>query len=289
MKLLPLPALSAAITLSLLLIAGFSQPVTAVERNEPNPASSIVFTDLQRSKTLSLAEMLKGVKHQTIEVYEPVYKNTRKYKAFKFNDIAALAGFNPAKASNITFQALDGYNSVLSPALRDKFPALWLAYQDLSSKDGNVFELVREGKKMMNPGPFYLISEDPASYKVWPWPFAVNKIIFQTQNDPYASIAPAKSANAHVTEGFDLFKHKCLACHSVNLVGGTIGPELNIPKNITEYRSDAFLKAWIKDPGSFRARSRMAGVSEISDAQIDRVLDYLRYMKNHKIPVPEDH
>ena len=63
----------------------------------------------------------------------------------------------------------------------------------------------------------------------------------------------------------------------MNLIGGRLGPELNVPKNITTYRSRSLLLAFMKHPQSFRAGSLMPP-SHLNDAQLNQVLDYLEAM-----------
>nr|WP_243431984.1 cytochrome c [Aliamphritea spongicola] len=82
--------------------------------------------------------------------------------------------------------------------------------------------------------------------------------------------------------GYNKFKNLCVACHTVNLEGGEIGPELNIPQNITEYREIPYLKQFIKNPSSFRARSRMMTFDFLADEDLDSILAYLSYMADHK-------
>lgn len=86
-----------------------------------------------------------------------------------------------------------------------------------------------------------------------------------------------------VTRGFGVFMKSCIACHSINLEGGTQGPELNIPRNITEYREANYLVEFIKDPSSFRARSKMPTFKDsLSSEDIESVLGYLKWMREHK-------
>ncbi len=94
---------------------------------------------------------------------------------------------------------------------------------------------------------------------------------------------PASGASAQAQQGFALFKQHCLKCHSINLQGGALGPELNAPKNVTEYWQRHDLKAFIKNPESYRYQSKMPAFSFFSDAEIDAVLAYLQQMKQQKI------
>jgi mono/diheme cytochrome c family protein len=52
--------------------------------------------------------------------------------------------------------------------------------------------------------------------------------------------------------GFQTFRVQCLPCHAINRAGGNVGPELNLPRNILEYRNPGVVRAFIKNPLAFR-------------------------------------
>ena len=68
-------------------------------------------------------------------------------------------------------------------------------------------------------------------------------------------IAPAAGlgTTGPVRRGFATFQKNCMVCHTMNLGGdATIGPDLNVPYNPTEYlRADA-LRRLIRDPQALR-------------------------------------
>jgi cytochrome c1 len=73
-----------------------------------------------------------------------------------------------------------------------------------------------------------------------------------------------------------------MACHAVNGEGGTVGPDLNIPQSIVEYRPDvAQLKAYIKNPATFRY-GQMPSNDYLSDEDLDALVAYFRAMKDRK-------
>jgi hypothetical protein len=83
---------------------------------------------------------------------------------------------------------------------------------------------------------------------------------------------------------FTIFKGHCLRCQSINLEGGTAGPELNVPRSITEYWSRDVLRAFIRNVSAFRLKSKMPVFTGIvTPAQIDDVLSYRDAMSDHKI------
>jgi cytochrome c1 len=67
---------------------------------------------------------------------------------------------------------------------------------------------------------------------------------------------------------------------------GTIGPDLNLPTNPTEYFDARTLASLIRDPASVRSWPGMImrGFSEaaIPDAELSDLIAYLRYMSTRK-------
>jgi cytochrome c1 len=82
--------------------------------------------------------------------------------------------------------------------------------------------------------------------------------------------------------GFDVFRAKCIVCHSVNGAGGTLGPELNLPHSVTNYWKESYLKRFIREPSSVRARSRMPPVPDLSASDVDDVVIYLKSIAGRK-------
>ena len=76
----------------------------------------------------------------------------------------------------------------------------------------------------------------------------------------------------------------CLRCHSLNLQEGDVGPEPNVPKSVTEYWDENVLVQFIKNPGDFRARSKMPPSPQLNDPEIQDLLSYLRWIRERKRP-----
>jgi mono/diheme cytochrome c family protein len=80
-----------------------------------------------------------------------------------------------------------------------------------------------------------------------------------------------------------VFKENCIGCHSINLVGGDLAPELNVPKNVTEYWRADDIRALVRDASSFRARSKMPPFPQLGAGDIDDLLHYFAAMKSQKV------
>ncbi len=253
---------------------------TVQAKLEPN--AEIQFSVHDKTTTFTLAEIQKALPTYTVTLFNPVYKKTITYRAFKFRQVAKLANIDIMKAQQTSIISKDDYQAVLERSILVKYPNPWLAFEELGAPKEQAFTLAHEGVATSNPAPFYLLWQESSSYKMFPWPYAINHIVVNNEYDPYFEVTPAIQENKDIQHGFALFKVKCIACHSINLVGGKVGPELNIPKNITEYRNLDFLQQWIKDSNAFRARSKMPSFSELSDQDIESILAYIESMKTRK-------
>lgn len=61
-----------------------------------------------------------------------------------------------------------------------------------------------------------------------------------------------------------------------------MGPEFNIPKNITEYRDEKLIISFAKAPTSYRYNSHMPAMTNLSDNDFANIILYLKYMKDRK-------
>ncbi len=267
------------ILLSCLLTAGVSMSAMAYDESQEFRIQSE-----QDKSVMTLSEMLNTLKVQSFTVYDEAYHQNKTYEGVSLKALLEHNNYSLDNISEVTVVCADGYKAVLDGDILRKYPDAMISYRQLDKNgkgiDGD-FEPIREGKKIADPAPFYMVWPQKETYGVFPWPHQVVALQVSAK-DSYQVIKPAESASASVHEGYKLFKGACLACHSINLVGGVIGPELNIPQNITEYRSKEYMKQFIRNPDSFRARSRMTGLPDLSDQDIDNAVAYLEHMKKHK-------
>jgi len=224
----------------------------------------------------------------SVVVLDPVYNKHKRYSGYWLSDIFALAGIHPDPTTVWTFKALDGYKASIAVAdvLKSGVKA-FVAVADLDKIEG--WEKIKQGKEWISPGPYYLVWKTPLedltpSVKL-PWPYQMVEIsIHKADEGLQKLLAGSNVQSGSVTRGYKVFQQSCIACHSLNLEGGVVGPELNVPKNILEYENRKFLKEFIGNPNSFRARSKMPAFnSTLSPQEINDVLDYLAWMGKHKI------
>ncbi|CAA0123752.1 Uncharacterised protein [BD1-7 clade bacterium] len=269
-------ALIACLTIALLAI----HPAQA-QSLKASDKTTLVLSYGDKTETLTLKQLKTSLRTIRVPFFSPVYDQEVAFHAFRFTDIAGLIKADLTKVTHIDFIASDGYRATLDASLLEKYPHAWLGYEQINPKHGAPFDEVVIDRESLQPQPFYLFWQDPITYKAFPWPFSVTEILFSTSSNPYSEIAPSPNAAEQVKAGFDIFTQQCVVCHSMNLVGGTIGPEMNIPQNFTEYLPMEFLRAYILNPTSFRARNRMSEI-HLTPHQADKVLSYIRYMRKHK-------
>ncbi|WP_251879965.1 c-type cytochrome [Grimontia kaedaensis] len=230
-------------------------------------------------KTVGIDQMQASAAQRSLSFQSPVYNKPMTYEALSFKDVASLAGVDFSKVEEIKFVALDGFVATWTKGTTKSPLVVVTGEQGTEGK----FTDIGEGKETLNPGPFYVMTTDPKEYNNWIWPFQVYKIAFNYQA-PKPDYYPTGAEDLPIImAGYNAFKSTCISCHSINLEGGDIGPELNIPKNITEYRDIEYLKAFIKNPNSYRAKSRMLKFEHLSDQQLNELIEYMAYMGSLKM------
>jgi len=218
-----------------------------------------------------------------ITIYkDPVYNSKKQYLSYPLTGIIkSLAKQSTKSLSNsvLVFTAADGYKVTMSyqDALLEKG---YIAFKDLSAKNASWIEF-KFGGKRITPAPYYLVWANPKLDKWrYPSPFQLTSISLQSADSYFSSAAPV-SSNTKVKQGFSLFSRYCIRCHSVNHTGGNLGPELNQPKNITDYYTVQKLTNFILDAPSVRPKTKMPVFKNIINNEEALAIQlYLKAMKS---------
>ena len=273
-----------------LAMAGCSVTAPATRNHPIQLDARLAISTASTNRIITALQMSRSLPTAKVEVNDPVSGKTKNYEGFWLEDVLRLAGIELSEEEMLVFTCLDGYQARL---MRPTGPGArpLLAVRDLDSEDS--WEVFFHGKEKTVPGPFYLVWETSRRAgeatnnhgASLPWPYQINQIDVRSSAESERRLFPVGAESRQdVRRGFELFSRSCIACHSINLEGGTLGPELNIPRNITEYRDWPYLAEFIKDPSSFRAKSKMPGFkNSLTDQQIDDVLQYLRWMRERKV------
>lgn len=229
--------------------------------------------------------LLKRDDVRTVTIADDVaFGHTMHYRAVPL--VALLQGIDAS--AHLQFVASDGFAAEMPAALllNNQGSTAWLAIEDparpwpaLPGDD--------------RAGPFYVVWTRPQAARVSPeqWPYqlaGIRKLDDVATRFPALQPDPALPAGSQVRQGFAVFQHNCLACHTLNGQGDArLGPDLNIPHNPTEYLRADLLRAFIRNPQSLRRwpQAKMAGFDRnaMSDAELDAVLAYLRHMAGRKV------
>lgn len=244
--------------------------------------SLLVHTGLKQKK-IPLSELKNTYGSGDIRVDDHYLKRQMTYRALSLPKMLRALAADFPQYDEFIFRCADGYLAHVSRADFEagKLENFSLAY----GEDSDSFRTkVPHGKAEVSPEPFYAVSTDEAGFQTLSWPYEIVAIELVNFKQMFPDLYFAgMENNANVSKGFAIFRKECLKCHSLNLQGGDIGPELNVPQNITEYRDAETLKKFIRNASAFRAKSKMPPYTHLSDAQVANVLSYLKAMAAHKI------
>lgn len=245
------------------------------------PSALRFLRDDAEIRRLDLTALRAACGEQVITVDDPYAGGTRRYAACPLRAVLEM-GFGAPLASltgqDIVFRALDGYTRPASPE-RLAEDGAYLAFADAG---GTTFTPL--GPTTIDPAPFYVVwtgaaQKDP---HVYPWPYQLDAIEVTDLARRWPHIVPTGlPPDGPAFAGFRIFRGECIACHAMNGEGGTVGPELNVPQSIVEYRPVTQIKDYIRDPTIFRY-SKMPGHPNLTDADLDALIAYFEAMKTRK-------
>ncbi len=256
-----------------------SMAATVVVNPAPaNDSLSIYLPDLKAKALLTNA--------QTVRVADdPVFHKPKTFQAISLKTLlethTKLKTLNVSQ-TQIVFECEDGYNPSMPLAMvLDR--AAYLAIRDADAPKGaDWITAVKDGQNK-TVAPFYVIYANVTSKEHdYKWPYNLVRISLVQADKELAAIYP--HTDDTMVQGFGLFQKNCNICHALNGVGGVMGPELNYPKNVTEYwRSTDDIRAFVRQPTAYRNGCKMPAVTYLTDKELNEIIRYLTYMAGHKV------
>jgi len=240
----------------------------------------------QVEKSLSRAALEKECGVRTLDIDDPYYGRRMSFVACPLVKVLALGfGLDATQLAqqDFLFRARDGY---VKPATGKKLvePGGYLALGDAAREKAGESGWAPIDRRQVDPAPFYVVWEhaDQDDTNVYPWPYQLVRIEIGSIGAEYPLIVPnGVTTGSDAWHGFEIFKTECVACHAINGQGGKVGPDLNVPQSIVEYRPVEQIKAYIKNPETFRYTS-MPAHPNLGDAQLEQLVAYFRVMSAQK-------
>lgn len=175
----------------------------------------------------------------------------------------------------VLFMCKDGYSASVKIHQLLQDPG-FIAFRDLDARKDWEDDIADKFS------PYYLVWNLAKDDHKHAFPYGITHIKFINKKEGFARAFPPH-ASSEVEKGFELFKENCIKCHGINKTGGTLGPDLNVPKNVTEYWKAEHIKKFIKDPSQYRYNSKMPAMAQLSEKEIEAILQYLKFMTAHKM------
>ena len=212
---------------------------------------------------------------------DPVFEGPKTFRAIPLAELLPI--FNCTNSDlDISMRCRDGYMASLTFAEAiDGTGFLAIADESSTNAHSTSFAQLKTKSGLIDPGPLYLFWLNDTSNR--PRPYQIEAIEFHSIGETLSRAKPTGSVPAPARRGFELFKKNCSSCHSVNGAGGRLAVDLNFPMNVTEYWDRRVLKKLLSDPASVRANAKMPAFPQLTQANLNDIIAYLKCMREQKL------
>lgn len=231
-------------------------------------------------RRLTLAALARAAPPVVVAGWDPYYQRATRFAAMPIERVlaAGLAGVDGLAARSFVLRARDGYTVPMEGA-RLLEGGAHIAVRDL---DAPAWAPI--GPQRANPSPAYLIWSGAAQrdLETHPRPWQLAAIEVARFEDVFPHTAPTgEPEGSPARRGYAIFARECVRCHAVNREGGRVGPDLNVPRSIVEYRPEAQVRAYIQNPLAFRY-GNMPAHPHLTPGDLDGLVAYFRAMSARK-------
>ncbi|MFO0610346.1 MAG: cytochrome c [Polyangiales bacterium] len=285
-----LPPARRSLALALALALGACRPASpavvpdaSTTQGPADPAASIAFAvDGRPLRSLTLGALAAAIPAEAVTTADPYYGRVKHFRALPLERVLAegFAGLGgaPLATRQFVLRARDGYTVPIAGA-RLLEGGAYLAVRDV---DAPGWEPI--GPRRSDPSPAYLVWSGAAqsSLETHPRPWQLAAIEVARFEDAFPHAAPTGEPEGSPARlGFAVFGRECVRCHAVNREGGRVGPDLNVPQSVVEYRPEAQIRAYIRNPLTFRYGA-MPPHPHLTEPELDGLLAYFRAMSTRK-------
>jgi mono/diheme cytochrome c family protein len=255
-------------------------PASCKPKGPDASGEKLVFLDEGKVVTeLTLGELESKIPSETFTAFDPYYGRPKTFRALPFDKVLAL-GF-PGKTlaeRELLLKAKDGYTVPMRPSLVAEHGS----YVAIADVDVPAWEPI--GPQRATPAPAYFVWKEPAQQDLEshprPWQLATIEIMRFEVKFPH-TVPTGELETSAAFAGFRIYRERCVRCHAMNREGGRVGPELNVPLNVLEYRPEAQVRAYIKNPLTFRY-GNMPPHPDLGEKDLDALIAYFGAMKTRK-------
>lgn len=253
--------------------------VLSLAIGSPCLADTLTLTTPGQTRQFTLDELRARLEVHGVTVDDPVAKARKQYEGFLLQDLLKLlAPEGGQKDFVFQLKARDHYESevTLDDAIAHRGV---LAFRNRGAPS---LANIVVGDRTIELGPFYLVWPGNSSHLPWPYQVTVIELTDAPARSSARLRPRAAKPDSVEMKGFELFLRHCRGCHSINARGGGLGPELNAPMNVTEYWDEAVLKTFIRNPLDVRYTTKMPSFPQLSDAEVNQLVAYLKTMRTQK-------
>jgi mono/diheme cytochrome c family protein len=255
-------------------LLGFSLACTRA----PAPEGSLAFEREGRAlRGLSLATLERDPALRVVATEDPYYRRAKRFRALPVERLLAL-GFEESletlRKRSFVLRARDGY-AVPIDGSRLLDGHAFVAFDDV-----DVPGFAPIGPQQVSPAPAYLFWDgaERTELESYPRPWQLSAIAIVDPATLYPHTLPeGEPSDGPAMLGYRVFRERCIRCHAINREGGRVGPDLNVPQSIVSYRPEAQIRAYIRNPLSFRYGA-MPPSPDLAEADLDGLIAYFRAM-----------